>query len=226
MFWDPYDRYNRDQRRRLAEQEAARRAQAEAELRRRAQAEQEMRSQQQSPPPDVIVRFAEELAEARRERDAWADRYDQLMGSLNEQRDALEAEREQMREQARSEATAQRERLQRNAEQRAFEETRKVLQRMLDVSDNLDRAVAQLADGEQGGVAEGVRLTHREFQRALEQAGVERLQSIGVPFNPELHEAVASAPAEVASGTILQEVAPGYVYRGALLRPAKVVVAN
>ncbi|MDQ4075018.1 MAG: nucleotide exchange factor GrpE [Chloroflexota bacterium] len=230
MFWDPHDRYNRNSRqRRVAEQEAARRARAEEEKRLRAQAQQE---KQQALSPDVIARFQEELAQARRERDEWADRYDQLMASLDEQRAALEAEREQLeaereqqQEQLRAEAEAQRERLLRNAEQRAFEENRKALLRMLEVADNLDRALTQLGPNEESPLAEGLRLTHRDFRRALAQSGAERMDSVGEPFDPALHEAVASLPSNAEPGTVLEEVAPGYLYRGTLLRPARVVVA-
>lgn len=239
MYWDPYGRSRRARRmaelerqRRLQEQAARERAEAEAQA--RAQAEQARRKQQkQVTTSELLSRFEQELAQARRERDEWADRYDQLLASLAEQREAIEAERQQLnaeREQweneARASAEAQRERVLRNAEQRAFTENRKLLQRMLDVADNLDRALAQVDDEEQTPVAEGLRLTQREFQRALEQAGVERLQSTGNPFNPAWHEAVAAVPSEAEPGTVVEEVASGYTFRGALLRPAKVVVAQ
>lgn len=239
MFWDPYERYNRkrrqmieqERRRRLAEEEAARRAQAEAEYRR---AHGEAAGRPPAPAEgDITARFAQELAKARRERDEWADRYDQLLASLEEQRSAIAAEREQvaaereqLRAEARAEVESQRERVRRNAEQRAFEENRKILQRLLDVADNLERALAQVPEDEASQVAEGLRLTHRDFQRALAQAGVEPLDTAGQPFDPTRHEAIATAPSDQPSGTILQEVAPGYLYREALLRPAKVVVAQ
>lgn len=250
MFWDPYDRNNRERRRlaeearrrQLAEQEAARRAQIEQEIRRRAQAEQGGRNT--SMPPEMVARFEEELARARRERDEWADRYDQLMASLDEQRAALEeararldsevaqqrellrVEAEQQREQIRSEAEQQRERLLRNAEQRAFEENRKVMLRMVEVADNLARALAEAGDHD-SPMAQGLRLTHREFQRALEQSGVEQTPSVGQPFDPALHDAIAARAIEGAeAGTVVAEIAPGFRFRGALLRPARVIVAE
>lgn len=239
MFWDPYDR----QRRRLLE--AQRRAALEAERRRRLEemqrrAEEEMqrRAAEQAarapgPPPNVQARFEQELAEARRERDEWADRYHGAMQLLEEQRQqladeraALEAEAAAQRERLREEADAQRERLQRNAEQRAYEDYRRMVARMLEVVDDLERALAQ-EGGEGEGLASGVRLTHRNFLRALEQAGIERLESVGQPFDPALHEAVATlADEEAAPETVLREIAPGYRFRGTLLRPAKVVVAG
>ncbi|HEX8681205.1 MAG TPA: nucleotide exchange factor GrpE [Ardenticatenaceae bacterium] len=231
-FWDPYDPYGRNRRRtqqemlrRRAEQEAARRAQQEAAA--RAQAERTAQ-----PPAHIIARFEEELVQARRERDEWADRYDQMQKLLDEERLELAAQRELVdreledrREQLRAEAEAQRERIQRNAEQRAFDENRQTMLRMVEVADNLERALSSAGE-ENHALTEGVRLTYRNFVRALEQSGVEPVESVGQPFNPTLHEAVATRPGDAEPGTILEEVGRGYRYRNTLLRPARVIVAG
>jgi molecular chaperone GrpE len=228
-FWDPYDRHRREQQRRLMEQ---RRRAEQQEAERRARVAQERAAGPPAVPPNVIARFEEELAKARRERDELADHYQTMAQELTREREALAAEREQWeaeREEQRAvlaaEADSQRERLLRNAEQRAFEETRGVLMRLLDVADDLERALAQL-DEEETTLASGVRLTHRNFSRVLEQAGVERLESVGALFDPALHEAIATREGEAKSNTVVEEVSPGYVYRGTLLRPARVVVAS
>lgn len=234
-FWDPYDPYGRarsrraEEMRRRAEQEAARHAQQEAAA--RAQAERPAQRASE-PPAHILARFEEELVQARRERDEWADRYDQIQKLLDSERDELAAQRgllaretEDRREQLRIEAEVQRERLLRNAEQRAFEENRQTMLRMVEVADNLERALASVGE-DSNALAEGVRLTHRNFLRALEQSGVETIESVGQPFDPALHEAVATRPNESEPDTILNEVARGYRYRGSLLRPAKVIVAG
>lgn len=236
-FWDPYDRYGRERRRRLeqqrrqAQEEALRRAREEEALR-RARAEREMGRPAPPLPPTVLERFEQELAQAHRERDEWADRYKQALAAIASQQEALEraraelqAEAEAQREQLRAEAEAQRERLVRNAEQRAFEENRKTLTRLLEVADNFERVLAQATD--EGTLLEGVRLTHRDFRLALERVGVERLESLGQPFDPARHEAVAVQPSPgTEEGIVLYEVSPGYLYRGTLLRPAKVIIAQ
>jgi molecular chaperone GrpE len=228
-FWDPYDRHRREQQRRLMEQ---RRRAEQQEAERRARAAQERSAGPPGLPPNLIARFEEELAKARRERDELADRYQAIEQELAREREALAAEREQWeaeREEQRTllaaEADNQRERLLRNAEQRAFEETRAILTRLLDVADDLGRALSQV-DEEETTLASGVRLTHRNFERVLAQAGVERLESVGEAFDPALHEAVAAREGEAESNTVVEEVAPGYTYRGSLLRPARVVVAS
>ena len=112
-----------------------------------------------------------------------------------------------------------------DAEQRAYEDNRKVLLRLLEVADNFGRALDE-ARGDESTLAEGLRLTHRSFLRALEQAGVEPIESVGAPFDPELHEAVGSqADESVAPGDVVAELQPGYRFRGALLRPARVIVS-
>jgi molecular chaperone GrpE len=231
-FWDPYDRMRR---RRMLEQQRRKMAEENA---RRAE-EERLRRQQQTPPKPptpathpLLERFEQELAQARRERDEWADRYKTLMDSLSAQQQAfqeqearLQAEEESQRERLRQEADQQRERIQRNAEQRASGEIRSLLARLLDVADNFDRVLAQSADAEDVLVS-GVKLTYRDFRRALELAGVERLESMGQAFDPAKHEAVATIAREGAvSGTIVEEIAAGYLYKGTLLRPAKVIVA-
>ena len=244
-FWDPYERARRRrllEQRRRAEQEAVQRA--EQERLRRAQMEQ--RAQPQQPPTNnnVLQRFEQELAQARRERDEWADRYKQLVETLSaqqqlikeqqaqmdetreQQQAKLDAEAEEFRTQLRAEADSQRERLLRNAEQRAFGENRETLARLLDVADNFDRVLKQESTSPTA-LVQGVELTYRDFRRALERAGVTRLESVGQPFDPNQHEAIAQLPRpDTTSGTIIEEVAPGYTYKGNLLRPAKVVVAE
>lgn len=237
--WDPYRRRRLIEEQRLR-QEAARRA--EQERLRRLQQEQQAQNATVQVSAAALRRFEEELVKAQRERDEWADRFHALeaqhesqLREIEAQRAAvqaeveaaraeLEQEREAHRTQLRAEADSQRERLSRNAEQRAFSEVKSTLTRLLDVVDNLDRVVAQ-SEAEAGAVIAGVKLTRHDFLRALEQIGVARLESLGQPFDPAQHEAVAQVPNDAPSGTILQEVGAGYTYRGALLRPARVIVS-
>jgi molecular chaperone GrpE len=90
-------------------------------------------------------------------------------------------------------------------------------QRVLD----LDRSTTSAED-----VIAGVELVERKLLRELEGAGLERVGQQGEPFDPNLHEAVGSIPAEAEEqdhtvGAILQV---GYKFAGALIRPARVQV--
>lgn len=100
-----------------------------------------------------------------------------------------------------------------------------LLHDVLPVLDNLARALAH-AEGDKHPIVEGVRLVVKQFNDMLGRYGVTGFDSVGAPFDPERHEAVAQMPtANAQPGTILEEMQRGYLLRDRLLRPAKVVVA-
>jgi molecular chaperone GrpE len=101
---------------------------------------------------------------------------------------------------------------------------REALLSLLPVLDTLERALeAGSADRE---FYEGVAATHRLFVGALREAGAEPLESVGRPFDPTIHEAVATvAPNGVEPGTVAREVRRGWRLGDDVLRPAQVVVA-
>jgi molecular chaperone GrpE len=103
-----------------------------------------------------------------------------------------------------------------------------LLRELLPVLDNFDRAL-QAARGEAGAAAvtAGVELIQRELLRVLEKFGVTPFVSVGQPFDPERHEAIARVPAEgQPEGTVVNETARGYLLNGRVLRPAMVTVAT
>ena len=73
---------------------------------------------------------------------------------------------------------------------------------------------------------DGVDLVERKVWKELDNAGVTRIDQAGVPFDPQVHEAVTTQPAEKPEQdhTVGQVVQPGYKMRETLLRPARVVV--
>ena len=73
----------------------------------------------------------------------------------------------------------------------------------------------------------GFALVRDELVAALERAGIQRFSPAGEPFDPNEHEAMAQQPSEDAeSGTVLEVYQQGYRIDGAVLRPARVVVAE
>jgi molecular chaperone GrpE len=111
-----------------------------------------------------------------------------------------------------------------------------VLRDMLDVIDNLERAVG--AFGESGtpapgqpapdaaAVLKGVALVLRVFQSKLERHNVKPFVSKGEAFDPRLHEAISRVPtADVPAGSVAVELQRGYRIGDKLLRPAMVSVA-
>lgn len=75
-------------------------------------------------------------------------------------------------------------------------------------------------------LAEGVALVYRELRGALERAGVVGFDPAGERFDPQLHEAVASNPADGDSGVVLETIEKGYRLGEQVLRPARVIVSG
>ena len=99
-----------------------------------------------------------------------------------------------------------------------------VLVPLLSVLDDFERALA--AGSTDRPFYEGVNSIHRLFLAALRDARAEPIESLGKPFDPTIHEAVATAPAAGAeSGIVVREERRGWRLEGELLRPARVVVA-
>jgi len=98
---------------------------------------------------------------------------------------------------------------------------------LLPVLDNFERALANLPQEGDTAWAEGVQLVHKQLLDVLGQQGLERIDC-NQPFDPNVHEAVMreTCGEEVADGTILQELQPGYLFQGRLLRPSMVKVAT
>ncbi len=102
-----------------------------------------------------------------------------------------------------------------------------LVRQMLDVLDDLDRfAQVDTGTATAQSVVDGVTMVSRKLMKTLSAAGLEVVNPIDAPFDPALHEALATAPAESAEqdDTVSQVYQPGYVFAGQLLRPARVVV--
>ena len=73
----------------------------------------------------------------------------------------------------------------------------------------------------------GVQATERELQSVLERHGITRIESLGQPFNAEFHQAMMEVEdPTVPAGTVVQELVPGYLIAGRLLRAAMVAVSK
>ncbi len=98
--------------------------------------------------------------------------------------------------------------------------------KLLDVLDDMDRLVASDASTPLPALREGLSAVDRKLWKELEDAGVERIDPAGSPFDPSLHEAVSTVPAPDRSRE--QQVSatfqPGYRFKGVLVRPARVQV--
>ncbi len=103
-----------------------------------------------------------------------------------------------------------------------------VLRDLLPVFDNLERATAHAAQAtDVTALTEGIALVIRQFTDTLGKLGVERIQAVGLPFDPAVHEAVQHLEtADHAPGSVAMELQAGYRSGDRILRPAMVVVAK
>lgn len=103
---------------------------------------------------------------------------------------------------------------------------------LLDVADNLRRAIDAVPDDAKSDVrirnlVEGIEATERELLKSFEKNGIERLEPLGQPFNPNFHEVMFEVPGSgKPAGIIVQVVETGYTLHDRLLRPARVGVAK
>lgn len=103
---------------------------------------------------------------------------------------------------------------------------RSLIVSFLEVLDNLDRAIEAAPNTADPFVA-GVSIVRQQFLTTLEGIGVKRLDPMGQPFDPALHEAVSSVPVQAgaAPNTVIGVVRPGYLIGDEVLRPAAVAVS-
>jgi molecular chaperone GrpE len=146
----------------------------------------------------------EELAKAQSERDAYLDQLQRSVAEFANYRRRTEQEREQVR------ATA----------------AKSLLEQLVPVLDDLHRAIDAIpAEIKESSWVNGVINIERKFAGVLERQGVTPVESLGQPFDPALHEAVATDPG--SSGTTVVEVYQnGYRLGSTLLRPAMVKVGD
>ncbi len=103
---------------------------------------------------------------------------------------------------------------------------------VLSVADNLSRAIDVIPedlreDSKFKGLIQGIQATQRELDKVFAQHGISRIAAVGLPLDPNQHQAMLEVPSEDAEpGTIVQEMQAGYMIRDRLLRPAMVGVAK
>lgn len=148
----------------------------------------------------------DELAAVRREVAELHDKNLRLMAELQNQQKRVDRERQELRRYA--EADLARE--------------------LLAVLDDLQRAYQAAGASEHTqAIAEGVRLVGERFAKVLRDHHIVPIEAVGHPFNPTFHEAVLQQPShELPAGTVLEEVAQGYLMHDRVLRPSRVIISS
>lgn len=103
-----------------------------------------------------------------------------------------------------------------------------LLEKLLPVVDNLERAI-QSAKGEGGDLEtfiSGIEMVHRQMLEAMKSEGAHPLETVGKPFDPFYHQAIAQEESDGEKGIVLEEYQKGYMLKDKLIRPAMVKVSS
>lgn len=102
-----------------------------------------------------------------------------------------------------------------------------LLEEILPIIDNLERALAHASEDGLGAVVEGIRMTHAMLLTALKKFNVTPIEAVGTPFDTAFHQAMAQVPTDqYEPNTVVEEYQKGYMLKERLLRPAMVTVAT
>jgi len=144
----------------------------------------------------------EEHLQVLRERDGYLDALQRMKADFDNFRKRMERERVHQRASA----------------------AREVVVTVLPVLDNLERAVGAISQ-EDAALSEGVEMVRGQLAAVLGGHGLAEIESMGAPFDPAVHEAIAAVPSDRPEGTVIEVVQKGYRAGDDLVRAAKVVVA-
>ena len=161
----------------------------------------------QNPPTEggEAIVSTDPLADLQRERDDYYDRWMRKAAEFENYRRRVERERRE------------------HADQAVLD----LLQELLLVVDDFDRAVTVQAPGDAAAYKKGVELIHSKLHDVLKKQGVRPIDALGADFDPNVHQAVMheSAPGH-RDNEVIAELRKGYMMGDRLLRPAMVKVAK
>lgn len=145
-----------------------------------------------------------DIAQLIAERDNYLEQLQRTAADFANYRRRTESERIQMRKSA----------------------TRDLLAELVPVADDFERALANIAaDQAKSSLAEGVRLIERKLAGVLERQDVRRIEALGMPFDPAVHEAVSQDP-DNTENMVVEVYQNGYTLGDQVLRPVMVRVGN
>lgn len=127
----------------------------------------------------------------------------------------------------RAEMDNYRKRQERIANDRIRSEKYNLLHKVLEVMDNLDRAMRFEESMDRESLHQGLRMVQWQLSELLKGEGLTPVPTVGQPFDPHVHEAIEQIPSgEHPEGTVVEEVRKGYMLGDDMLRPARVKVSS
>jgi molecular chaperone GrpE len=156
-------------------------------------------------PSDDALTSSDPADDLRRERDDYHDRWLRKTAEFDNYRKRIERERREQADQA----------------------VLNLMQELLLVVDDFDRALTVEAGGEADAYRKGVELIHQKLHDLLRKRGVKAFDALGADFDPNIHQAVMhEASPNHREGEVIGEMQKGYMMGDRLLRPAMVKVAK
>ena len=101
----------------------------------------------------------------------------------------------------------------------------RIVNDLLPILDDLERALEAAEQHEEAKLEDGVRLVHRQLEQLLEKEGLALVETEG-RFDPHVHEALLTQPSDADEGSVIEVLQKGYRLGDRVLRPARVVVAG
>lgn len=154
---------------------------------------------------DATAVSPEEFQKAVQERDEYLDHLRRLQAEFDNYRKRVQKEKGELRDLL----------------------IQDLLFQLLDVMEALERALHP--DHESSDVElyrKGVEIVYQKFMAVLKDQGLTRIESVGQPFDPFIHEAIMQTETgAVKPGTVVAEISPGYFWKDRLLRPSRVQVS-
>lgn len=167
--------------------------------------EQELQDETEDATADATVVNSDEIGQLIKERDDYLDHLKRLQAEFDNFRKRTQREREELR---------------------AYM-LQGFMEQLLPVTDTFQRAMDTANDaGDIESYKQGVEMVHKQLMNILKENGLEKIETVGQPFDPNLHEAVSQTETdEHEPGTIVTEFSPGYVLKERVVQAPKVVVA-
>ena len=177
---------------------------------------------------------ADEQGQAQQAEDVTSASEQDEAAQLKVQLEALQAEFDAQKDgvlRAQAETQNVQRRAERDVENAHKFALEKMVNELLPIVDNLERALTasedQAAESGVAAIREGVEMTLSMFQQALTKFNIEAVDPQGEPFDPQLHQAMSMVENDqVEPNTVLTVMQKGYTLHGRLVRPAMVMVAK
>jgi molecular chaperone GrpE len=120
-----------------------------------------------------------------------------------------------------------RKRVEKEVQEATQRSNEKLVASLIEIMDDLESAILVAEKTEnKNALLDGIKMVHKKLDNLLEKEGLVRLDPVGKPFDPNIHEVLAEIPTKNHQrGIVLEEVRRGFIFKGKILRPSIVKVA-